>query len=285
MKRFNITEEEKKDILKIYQTKKILNEQPFKFPNLLKLFGSFADDIARSFSDDGAKNIDLVLGKILSSEKNFATNSSGAGYVKSLSGNWFPMSQIETAIKSAANGKMDKLDLLPKKLADGTEFRSVVITAIEQKEKQNVAQAVSSAGAANLAVPSWVESKWFYTKHTNDNIAQLFEKVKKLENIAFNPSKIKVTNKTMISGREVLELKLPTGDEILCYKSTGKGAPELKQAGDWQLINGFVPTWDKSDVKWFIKDEATTQLTKGLNQYATKLDQFLKRYGPDALGR
>jgi hypothetical protein len=171
MKRFNITEEEKKDILNIYQTKKILNEQRFKLPslsnlfgssakntppktqftNFLNIFGSSGDDIAKNFSDDGARNIDAVLGKILSSKENFGTNKYGVRFVKSLSGNWIEMSQIEKAIKSAADGKIENLDLLPRKLADGTEFRSIVTTAVEQKTSQNVGKVAQTSSKLPLS--------------------------------------------------------------------------------------------------------------------------------------
>jgi hypothetical protein len=39
------------------------------------------------------------------------------------------------------------------------------------------------------------------------------------------------------------------------------------------------------DIRWYLKDEATTQLTKGLNQWATELANFIKKNGPDALGK
>ena len=42
---------------------------------------------------------------------------------------------------------------------------------------------------------------------------------------------------------------------------------------------------DKKTIEWYLKDEATTQLTKGLNKWATALDNFIKKNGVDALGK
>jgi hypothetical protein len=150
---------------------------------------------------------------------------------------------------------------------------------LQQQLSKNVGQNVAKV------MPNWVSSKWFITSKPETSISQLFDKANKLKQVKFDPKQIKVKNTTNIGGRDVLEIKLPTGDEMLIYKSTGTGAPGLKQAGDWQVIPGFVPKVNNpNDVQWFIKNTQTTQLTKGVNPYLTQLDEFLKKNGVGALG-
>jgi len=157
-----------------------------------------------------------------------------------------------------------------------------------QQMKNGIISAKKLSEKANF--PEWVQRKWF-VNDTNSNILDLFRKADKLMNIPFDASQIKIINKgdfqAYYKGQKLnwdfAELKLPTGDEIILYKSTGTGAPDLKQAGDWQVINGWYEREDGS--VWFVKDEKTTQLTKGQNPYLTELDKYVKSNGIDSLGK
>jgi hypothetical protein len=198
-------------------------------------------------------------------------------FIKSASGKLIPVTQLDDVLKYVKQGGNidDVAKFLPSKLADGKDFR----LALQQQLSKNVGQNVAKV------MPNWVSSKWFITSKPETSISQLFDKANKLKQVKFDPKQIKVKNTTNIGGRDVLEIKLPTGDEMLIYKSTGTGAPGLKQAGDWQVIPGFVPKVNNpNDVQWFIKNTQTTQLTKGVNPYLTQLDEFLKKNGVGALG-
>lgn len=256
--------------------------------DLTKLVKNVVSELNLNF----LKNINVKPTEILSKltgvfDNNFFNKISknkeiinGVEYLKSASGKKIPMTQISSILDGLNNKTLnidEVLKFLPRQLADGTDFRQV---ALAKFSPQNVVKNISNA------VPSWVKSNWFITTSHERELDKLFQKAKSLERVNFNPKEIKVVNKTNISGREVLEIKLPTGDNMIVYKSTGKGAPGLKQAGDWQVIGGFVPKVNNpNDVQWFIKNEASTQLTKGVNPYLTKLDEFIKANGVDKLGK
>lgn len=278
-----LTETELTNILKrIINENQILIEQSF----LSKFLGSAGDDLIRTFGKESVESFSTLLSRSLNS-RTLSTFKNGKQYLKSASGSELDVDHIEIILKKVSNGDMSvekASTYLPRQLADGTNFRDVFLNSFKTKVNNKYGQAASSSAYAK-SLPSWVSSKWLVTTNTNSNIAKLFEKLHKLKNYRFNPSDVKVTNTANLYDREVLELKLPTGDNVLLYKSTGTGAPELKQAGDWQLINGFVPSpVNPDEIQWFIKNEETTQLTKGLNKYATDLANFVKSNGWESLG-
>ena len=129
-----------------------------------------------------------------------------------------------------------------------------------------------------------VSDRWKSDKSQENVMTGLWDKVDKLKDKKFDPSKITVLDRQNIEGRDFLEIELPTGDKILVYKSTGTGSPELKQEGDWQIVNGFIETDPGNpDSLWAVKNPLSTQLTKGLNPYLTQLDSYLKQSGPEGL--
>jgi hypothetical protein len=268
------------DLTKI--VKRVINEQ--KFQILSKLLSNSGDDLVKAYGDDVVKQLDDVFASALRNPRTTGINQLGKQFLKSASGTEVELETISRILNAVSKGANidDLARYLPSKLADGTDFRTVLQSKLATSKKLPA----GAVGAAVSSIPTWVSSKWFITSNYEPYIGKLFEKVYKLKNIKFNSKDIKVINKTNIGGREVLEIKLPTNDEILIYKSTGTGAPELKQAGDWQVIAGFVPKADNpKDVSWFVKNEATTQLSKGLNPYLTELDNFLKQNGPGMLGK
>lgn len=273
-------------IKKIIFENQILLEQPF----LSKFLGSAGDDLIRVFGKESLESFSNILSRSLTN-KNVSFFQGGKQYLKSASGSIIDVDQIELVLKAIQQNKISVEDAsryFPRQLSDGTEFRQAFINSFSKKSglSQTAASQAASKAASSGTLPNWVSSKWLVTTNVNTNISKLFEKLNKLKNSKFDPSSVKVTNTTTIYGREILEIKLPTGDEVLLYKSTGTGAPKFKQAGDWQLINGFQPSpTDPNDVKWFIKNEETTQLTKGLNKYATELSNFVKSNGWQSLGK
>jgi len=276
-------------VKKIISENKLLLEQPF----LSKFLGSVGDDLIRVFGKESLESFSTILSRALSS-RNVSVFQGGKQYLKSASGAMIDVDQIEFVLRAIQQNRIsvdEASRYFPRQLSDGTEFRQAFINAFSKKtgssaSTQTAASQAASKAASSGALPSWVSSRWIVTTNTNTNIAELFEKLNKLKNSKFDPSSVKVTNTTNLYGREVLELKLPTGDNVLLYKSTGTGAPELKQAGDWQLINGFVPSpTNPNEIQWFIKNKETTQLTKGLNKYATELSNFVKNNGWQSLGR
>lgn len=98
-------------------------------------------------------------------------------------------------------------------------------------------------------------------------------------NIKFNPSKVKVLQKSNIAGREVAEVQLENGSKVLFYKSSGANVGTTgKQAGEWFAIPGFAKDG------WFIKTSESVALTKGGNKYATSMAKHLEKNGLEGLG-
>lgn len=99
-------------------------------------------------------------------------------------------------------------------------------------------------------------------------------------NTIFNPSKIKVLQKSNVAGREVAELQLENGSKVLFYKSSGANvATTGKNVGEWVAIPGFAKDG------WFIKTTESIAITKGGNKYATSLSMYIQKNGVDSLGK
>jgi len=98
-------------------------------------------------------------------------------------------------------------------------------------------------------------------------------------NTVFNPSKVKVLQKSNVAGREVAEVQLENGSKVLFYKSSGANVGTTgKQAGEWFTIPGFAENG------WFIKTAESVALTKGGNKYATSMAKHLEKNGLEGLG-
>jgi hypothetical protein len=97
-------------------------------------------------------------------------------------------------------------------------------------------------------------------------------------NTVFNPSKVKVLNRSTVSGREVIEVQLE--NKTLFYKSSGANqATTGKSAGEWFAIPGFAESG------WFVKTSESINLVKGGNGYLTSMSEFLSKNGADGLGK
>jgi len=102
----------------------------------------------------------------------------------------------------------------------------------------------------------------------------------KIPKSKFNPSKVKVLNKSNVAGREVIEVELENGGKTLFYKSSGANqATTGKAAGEWVAIPGFAENG------WFVKTTESINLVKGGNQYLTSMSQFLSKNGAEGLGK
>lgn len=151
------------------------------------------------------------------------------------------------------------------------------------KTGRMLGKSVGKSSEAAL-LPDWAQKFLMPSQTYKDAIISLNQKADKVKSLIFKPEDIKIINgPANLWGRETYEIKLPTGDNVILYKSTGTGAPDLKQQGDWQIIAGF--TEKENGTIWFVKDEGTTQLSKGQNPYLTELDKYVKSNGIDSLGK
>ena len=120
---------------------------------------------------------------------------------------------------------------------------------------------------------------------TNSNFCDTTNIVKRLFTVApvdkvFNPSKVKVLQKSNIAGREVIETELENGQKVLFYKSSGQNVGTTgKESGEWFVIPGFAENG------WFIKTHETIALTKGGDKYLTDMANFLKKNGSEGLSK
>ena len=283
MSKLVITEEEKKSILNKYFQDRVLNEQK-EF--LAKLFGSSVDDIFKNFGDDAVKTMDDLFAKVFTKPGNMVTKGTQQ-FVKSASGSEVPMKQIQDAIRLVGEGKLQVsqvVNYLPRNLADGTEFRSVFQQALESKGASKVAAQGASQAAKSLGQ---FETKNLLKKCFNPNYCDtksiIDDFYRKLGGVAklpkFDPSKVKVLEKSNVAGREIVDVSLEDGSRVLFYKSSGANvATTGKQAGEWFVIPGFAENG------WFFKTKETINLTKGANKYLTEMAEFLKQNGPSKLG-
>ena len=134
----------------------------------------------------------------------------------------------------------------------------------------------------DVKMADWVWNNWWRGDDIRGakTIAELDQKAANVERHTFYPNQVKITNKTIDSdNREYYELLLPTNEKVILYKSTGTGAKEYKQKGDWQIINGFGRNPNNNEFFWVIKGVNSTQYTKGGNKYFTDLSNYLKNNG------
>jgi hypothetical protein len=120
-----------KERFELIKDENIISEAPI-IPTLLNKFlgTGVVSKLETSMGDDVIKNLEALFVK---SQSNFTKNSLGKIIVKSASGTEVEMRTISAALDAVAKGKMtvdDVVKLLPKKLKDGTEFRSIFDTQL-----------------------------------------------------------------------------------------------------------------------------------------------------------
>jgi hypothetical protein len=278
--KFLISEEEKNEIRKLHNLQEdILMEQAW----LKKLIGTSVDDLVKLFGDDAVKTFETLLSKSLQNPINFVSRN-GMNFLKSASGKEIPMKTIKDAIEAVSQGNIAASDIaqyLPGKLADGTEFREVFKNSFSKKATQSV----SSGGAKVLGaferkflLKNCNSSSWCDVKSILNTFYSKLGNISKLTK--FDPSKVKILSKSNVAGREVLEVSLEDGTNVLLYKSSGQNvATTGKQAGEWFIIPGFAENG------WFFKTQETINLTKGGNKYLTDFAEFLEKNGTNQLNK
>jgi hypothetical protein len=122
------------------------------------------------------------------------------------------------------------------------------------------------------------KSPMIYRYYMDNAMKLLSPKIKGLPK-KFDPSKIKIFNKSNIAGREVVEVSMENGQKVIWYKSTGTGSPGVKNAGEWYVIPGFGSNG------FFIKNTDTVNLCKGNNSYLTEMSKFLEKEGIEGLSK
>ena len=278
MRKFILTEDDKNYILGLYNSKVILSEG-----GLSKFFGGTVDDIIRNYGDDAVKSLDDLFVKIYSRAGNIVSKSEGT-FIVSASGAEVPVTTIQSLIKLVGEGKVQVnqvLNYLPRRLADGTEFRSVLQQVFENKGAQNIAKQAGkqlSQFESKFLLKNCVNNGYCDTKNILSNFYSKLSNVAKLNN--FTPSKVKIIEKSNVSGREIINVTLEDGTPVLFYKSSGANvATTGKEAGEWFVIPGFAENG------WFFKTQETVNLTKGGNKYLTDMAEYLKINGIDLLGK
>jgi len=165
---FKISQEEKNRILEMHSPKKIISEQK-QF--LAKLCGGSVDDIFKMFSDDVVKNMDDVFARVFTKPINLVQKGSQQ-FLKSASGAEVPMKTVQDAIQLVAQGKLNASEIatyLPRQLADGSEFRSIIVNNLKKRGAQP-SSAFASAGSkstANLMSGTRVSNRWYLWKPEN----------------------------------------------------------------------------------------------------------------------
>ena len=278
MRKFILTEDDKNYILGLYNSKVILSEG-----GLSKFFGGTVDDIIRNYGDDAVRTLDDAFAKIYSKAGNIVSKAEGT-FIISASGAEVPTTTIQSLIKLVGEGKVQPnqvLNYLPRRLADGTEFRSILQQAFEKKGVQNIAKQAGkqlSQFESKLLLKNCVNNGYCDVKNILSNFNSKLSNVAKLNN--FTPSKVKVLEKSNVSGREIINVTLEDGTPILFYKSSGANVASTgKEAGEWFVIPGFA------EDGWFFKTQETVNLTKGGNKYLTDMAEYLKINGIDLLGK
>jgi hypothetical protein len=278
MRKFILTEDDKNYILGLYNSKVILSEG-----GLSKFFGGTVDDIIRNYGDDAVRTLDDVFAKIYSKAGNIVSKAEGT-FIVSASGAEVPITTIQSLIKLVGEGKVQPnqvLNYLPRRLADGTEFRSILQQAFEKKGVQNIAKQAGkqlSQFESKFLLKNCVNNGYCDVKNILSNFNSKLSNVAKLNN--FIPSKVKILEKSNVSGREIINVTLEDGTPILFYKSSGANVASTgKEAGEWFVIPGFA------EDGWFFKTQETVNLTKGGNKYLTDMAEYLKINGIDLLGK
>ena len=259
--------------------KKLMSEQKW----LKNLFGTTVDDLIKLFGDDAVESFEIVLYRALQNSKNFVARA-GQNYLKSASGNEISMETIKKAtqlVSSGAKTADEVATLLPRQLADGSEFRSVFQKSFSQKVTQNTSSGVAkvlSAFERKFLLKNCTSSSFCDIKSILNNFYSKLGNLSKFTK--FNPSKVKILSKSNVAGREVLEVSLEDGTNVLFYKSSGQNvATTGKQSGEWFVIPGFAENG------WFFKTQETINLTKGGNKYLTDFAEFLEINGFNLLGK
>jgi len=282
MKKLIITEEEKKLIINKYYSDLEINEQKV----LKNLFSKTFDDIFKYFSDDAVKSFDDLFIKAFN-QKNMIEQG-GKLYLKSMNPQTapIPMEIVEEVLLNVGKGRLRREEVLkyfPSKLADGTEFRSVMDDLLKKKKPLDGSYIPKNPTALSTQIKNKFAIKGCTQKSCpslNSLKNNLISRLPK-SNTKFSPEKVKVVEGPYHDplGREVIVVKMPNGEEIIWNSSSGVNvATTGKEKGTWSVIPGF------GEDGWFIKERDLIDLTRGKNQYLTDMAKFLEKNGSNRLG-
>jgi hypothetical protein len=263
------------------QSEGLLNEQGGTYSFVRHYIGNTVDDLFKMYGDDGMQKIESAMARGLGNRINYVVRN-GETFILSKSGAEVPLKTLNAAMKAVADGKHTMEEIvkyLPRQLADGTEFRSV-FSSVKPK-----VQAAGSGAAKGLSafeqkhlLKDCFSDSYCHTKVIFSNFLGKLSNTARI--FAFNPSKVRVNERAVVGGREILDVTLEDGTRVLFYKSSGANVGTTgKQAGEWFVIPGFAENG------WFFKTHETIALTKGNNKYLTEFAEYLQTKGPDMLGR
>ena len=157
-KKFIISEEDRSQILKMYG---LINEQGIgSLERLMTKQG--AANLEKTLGRDAAEDLNMLMKTSFQDAsgmmtRNLERTAAGELFIKSASGTKMAVSDLETIIKYLEKHP-DKTDLLPRQLADGTEFRSKVKDILEKRSK-SVANLGGNAGSVTSKVESAAEKQ------------------------------------------------------------------------------------------------------------------------------
>lgn len=149
MKKFFILETEKQEILNKYYPKEILSEQAKGA--LAKILGGSYDDIFKLLTRGSFETIEGLMTQALKPQNLYQRGNQF--FIKSARGTEVPVEQIRGAITDVlVNGKpaSSVATKFPSYLADGTEFRDLIIKQLEKSQSQNLISRTGSVTSSNL---------------------------------------------------------------------------------------------------------------------------------------
>ena len=157
-KKFIISEQERSNILKMYG---LINEQGLGSLERL-ITKKAASNLEKNLGRDAVEDLDRIMKNSFEDAsgmmtRNLERTAAGELFIKSASGTKIAASDLETLI-TYIEKHPEKADLLPRQLADGTEFRSKVKDVLEKRSK-SVANLGGGAGSVTSKVESAAEKQ------------------------------------------------------------------------------------------------------------------------------
>lgn len=246
--------------------------------------------LEQKFSKETVDELAEFLNTSLIEGKTVFRNDAGTAFLYSASGKMVPVEQLQGYLYFAAQEGADLTKLaqtLPRQLSGNppTVFRDDIIEILSKGQKGKSAQTAGQIAGKTLSqfenknlLKNCVNNSYCDVQNITNNFMRKLAGSAKLQK--FDPSKVKILEKANVAGREVINVALEDGSNVLFYKSSGANvATTGKQAGEWFVIPGFAESG------WFFKTKDTVNLTKGSNKYLTEMAQFLQTNGSAMLGK
>jgi hypothetical protein len=141
------------DLTKI--VKRVINEQ--KFQILSKLLSNSGDDLVKAYGDDVVKQLDDVFASALRNPRTTGVNQLGKQFLKSASGTEVELETISRILNAVSKGANidDLARYLPSKLADGTDFRTVLQSKLATSKKLPAGAVGAAAGSGGVKLSNF----------------------------------------------------------------------------------------------------------------------------------